>query len=100
PERTIARDEAFAQKALQHSVVETLLGVDRVPILEHVLHVVRLPHDQDVHEQEAKTDDTAVAVYERLEIAQRVSPQPSHCRWNRDERRTGRRQGLRTSGLA
>src|SRR5262249_23698235 len=100
PERTIARDEAFAKEALQHSVVEALLGVDRVPILEDVLHVIRLPHDQHVHEQEAKTDDTAVAVYERLEIAEGVSPQASHCRWNPDEGRTGRKRGLRTSGLA
>jgi hypothetical protein len=46
-----------------------------VTILEHVLHVVRLPHDQNVHQQEAQTDDTAVAVYERLETAQGMSPQ-------------------------
>src|SRR5262249_16934260 len=100
PERTVARDEALAKEALQHSVVEALLGVDRVTILEHVLHVVGLPYNEDVHDHEAETHHTAVAVYERLEIAQRVSPQASQYRWNRDERRTGRKRGLRTSGLA
>jgi len=100
PERSIARDESFAKEALEHAVVEALLRVDRVTILEHMLHMIRLPHDQDVHDQEAKTDDIAVAVYERFEITQRVSPQTSQCRRNRDEGWTRSKRGLRTSGLA
>jgi hypothetical protein len=99
PERTIAGDEAFAKEALQHTVLEALLRVDRVTILEHVLHVIRLPHDQDVREEEAKTDYSAIAVYERLEIAQGVPPQASQYRWNRGEGRTRSKRGLRASAL-
>src|SRR5262249_39985035 len=47
PEFPVARDEAFAEKALHYPVVEALRAVDRVTILEHVLDVVRLPDDHD-----------------------------------------------------